>query len=284
MGERLSCLQAVRSIQTDPYPHACVEQALPDALYQELEATFPEQWMLERIQRLDAGSPTRRLKVAEALQWGDLAPIWVDFLRFHTSPDYLRDVVRLFEPQLLAALGSEQLHQLWQGSVTPRRIGPRGDLVTDCQFVLNEPVGAEATTQPAHVDNPKEIYAGLLYMRKPEDRAGGGDFTVHRLDQPIRRLDKAIGRQLPSALHTPVRTIPYRPNTFCLFLNVFGAVHSVTPRLQPIERRRSINIIGEFAGRQRMWKRPEYDSRLSRSEQLRQRVWRRMRRLMGRGG
>ena len=222
--------------------------------------------------------------MAEALQWGDLAPIWVDFLRFHTSPDYLRDVVRLFEPQLLAALGSEQLHQLWQGSVTPRRMGPRGDLVTDCQFVLNEPVGAEATTQPAHVDNPKEIYAGLLYMRKPEDRAGGGDFTVHRLDQPIRRLDKAIGRQLPSALHTPVRTIPYRPNTFCLFLNVFGAVHSVTPRLQPIERRRSINIIGEFAGRQRMWKRPEYDSRLSRSEQLRQRVWRRMRRLMGRGG
>jgi hypothetical protein len=261
-----------------------VEQALPDALYQELEATFPEQWMLERIQRLDAGSPTRRLKVAEALQWGDLAPIWVDFLRFHTSPDYLRDVVRLFEPQLVAALGSEQLHQLWQGSVTPRRIGPRGDLVTDCQFVLNEPVGAEATTQPAHVDNPKEIYAGLLYMRKPEDRAGGGDFTVHRLEQPIRRLDKARGRQLPSALHTPVRTIPYRPNTFCLFLNVFGAVHSVTPRLQPIERRRSINIIGEFAGRQRMWKRPEYDSRLSTSEQLRQRVWRRMRRLMGRGG
>ena len=125
MGERLSCLQAVRSIQTDPYPHAWVEQALPDALYEELEATFPEQWMLERIQRLDAGSPTRRLKVAEALQWGDLAPIWVDFLRFHTSPDYLRDVVRLFEPQLLAALGSEQLHQLWQGSVTPRRIPHR---------------------------------------------------------------------------------------------------------------------------------------------------------------
>jgi hypothetical protein len=254
-----------------------VEQAIPDALYQELEATFPEQWMLERIQRLDAGSPTRRLKVAEALQWNDLAPIWVDFLRFHTSPDYLRNVVRLFEPHLLEALGPDQLHKLMTGSVTPRRIGPRGDLVTDCQFVLNEPVGADATTQPAHVDNPKEIYAGLLYMRKPEDRAAGGDFTVHRLTQPIRRLDKAIGRQLPSAIHMPVRTIAYRPNTFCLFLNVLGAVHSVTPRLQPIARRRSINIIGEFSGRQRMWSRPEYDSRQSRSEQLRQRVLSRLR-------
>jgi hypothetical protein len=47
VGERLSCLQAVRSIQTDPYPHACVEQALPDPLYEELEATFPEHWMLD---------------------------------------------------------------------------------------------------------------------------------------------------------------------------------------------------------------------------------------------
>ena len=78
------------------------------------------------------------------------------------SPDYLRDFVRLFEPHLLEALGSDQLHQLMTGSGTPRRIGPRGDLVTDCQFVLNEPGGGDTTTQPAYVDNPKEIYAGLL--------------------------------------------------------------------------------------------------------------------------
>ena len=28
MGKRLSCLQAVRSIQTDPYPHACVQHGM----------------------------------------------------------------------------------------------------------------------------------------------------------------------------------------------------------------------------------------------------------------
>ena len=186
----------------------------------------------------------------------------------------MRNVVRLFEPQLLEVLGSDQQHELMTESVTPHALARAA---TYCQFVLNEQVGGDATTQPAHVDNPKEIYAGLLYMRKPEDQAAGGDFTVHRLTQPIRRLDKAIGRQLSSALHTPVRTIAYRPNTFCLFLNVLGAVHSVTPRLKPIERRRSINIIGEFVGRQRMWNRPEYDSRLSRSEQFRQSVLSRLR-------
>ena len=53
-----------------------------------------------------------------------------------------------------------------------------------------------------------------------------------------------------------------------LFLNTFGAVHSVTPRRDPLVRRRSINIIGQFAGRERMWRIPEFDSRSSRHKQL----------------
>ena len=65
---------------------------------------------------------------------------------------------------------------------------------------------------------------------------------------------------------------PIDPIPIVYSLNVLGAVRSVMPRLKKIERRLSINIIGKFAGRQRMWNRPESDSRLSRSEQLRQRV------------
>ena len=70
---------------------------------------------------MDGGSPTRRLKTPEALAWSDLPPVWEDFLRFHTSPESLQAVVRLFEPQLLRCLGPSHL-------------------VTDCQFVLNDPV------------------------------------------------------------------------------------------------------------------------------------------------
>ena len=39
-----------------------------------------------------------------------------------------------------------------------------------------------------------------------------------------------------------------------MFLNVMGSIHSVTPRIEPTERRRSINIIGEFNGNGKMWK------------------------------
>jgi len=67
-------------------------------IYAELEASFPEEQILDRVQQLDGGSPTRRLKTPEALAWSDLPPIWEDFLRFHTSAESLQAVVRLFEP------------------------------------------------------------------------------------------------------------------------------------------------------------------------------------------
>ena len=105
-------------------------------------------------------------------------------------------------------------------------------------------------------------------MRSPRDQASGGEFTLHRLDQPIHRLDKAIGRQLAPTLHTPLHSLPYRLNCFVLFLNTRGAVHSVTSRHDPVMRRRSINIIGQVAGRERMWRIPEFDCRSSRLRQL----------------
>ena len=52
-----------------PYPHVFTEVALPEAIYSELEATFPEEQILGRVQRMDGGSPTRRLKTPEALAW-----------------------------------------------------------------------------------------------------------------------------------------------------------------------------------------------------------------------
>ena len=39
----LSVIQNVTKVETDPYPYVCVEGALPDRFYKELENTFPEQ-------------------------------------------------------------------------------------------------------------------------------------------------------------------------------------------------------------------------------------------------
>ena len=138
--ERLSCLQSIHGVEDSLYPHVLTDAALPEAIDVELEASFPEAQILDRVQQMDGGSPTRGLKTPEALASSDLPPVWEDFLRFHTSAESLQAVVHLFEPQLLRCLGPSRLQRLLTGSVAPRRMGGPSHLVTDCQFVLNDPV------------------------------------------------------------------------------------------------------------------------------------------------
>ena len=60
-------------------------------------------------------------------------------------------------------------------------------VVTETQFVIHNPV--KETTRTDHLDNPVEIYAGLLYMRKPEDEAEGGDFVIYKSD-PVTEVSR----------------------------------------------------------------------------------------------
>ena len=129
-----------------------------------------------------------------------------------------------------------------------------GSYVTDCQFVIHEPVAETGTSRTPHLDNPVEIYAGLLYMRKITDTSAGGNFTIHEQTGTIQEVNKTLGRQVANNLHKPIKEVPYKANSFCMFLNVMGSIHSVTPRINPIEHRRSINIIGEYNRNGKMWK------------------------------
>jgi hypothetical protein len=137
-----------------------------------------------------------------------------------------------------------------------RNIDRSGEVVQDCQFVVHEPVDQTGTSRTPHLDNPVEIFAGLLYMRKSEDKSEGGNFTIHEagdLKEVHMGHDGQSGREIDNNLHKPVFEVPYKANTFCMFLNVKNSVHSVSPRINPTERRRSINIIGEFNGTGKMW-------------------------------
>jgi len=187
-------------------------------------------------------------------------PIWQDFFAYHTSAEYFKACVELFAPSISKTYGDEFLHNLLQGSVTPRDVDNSGQYVTDCQFVVHEPVDQTGTSRTPHVDNPVEIYAGLLYMRLPGDTAPGGNFTAHRTIGEITEVNKSLGRQVDDSLHVPHYEVPYETNNFCMFLNVKDSVHGVTPRIAPTMRRRSINIIGEFNGNGKMWKVKEIKS------------------------
>ncbi len=252
----ISVIQNISEIQTHPYPHAWVDEALPELIYRELEETLPVDLIKTagayHIGGTSGDGGNFRYKSAAALTDRKIPTIWMDFFEYHTSAEYFRSVVELFERQI-EELYPQYLDLLKSGAVSVRGLEPSDELVTDCQFVIHEPLSDEKTTRTAHLDNPIEIYAGLLYMKHPEDTSTGGNFTVHESLSPISKIDLEAGREVNAANLGVHAEVPFKRNSYAMFLNVLNSVHSVTPRKNATLDRVSVNIIGEFNSNNRMW-------------------------------
>lgn len=252
----LSVIQNITEVTELPYPHAWTEEALPESIYRELEETLPVDLVKTKGEFFSDGKAnnvgTFRYISHAAFIHEMLPNIWREFFEYHTSEEYFRSVISLFERQIEEQY-PQYLDLLTNGGVEPRVLENDSDLVTDCQFVIHEPLDESKTTRTPHLDNPKEIYAGLLYMKHPDDESTGGNFTVHEVLEDIKEINMEAGREIDNTPLKLVAEVPYKRNSYAMFLNVLNSVHSVTPRLNAKLDRVSINIIGEFKNDNRMW-------------------------------
>ena len=239
-----SLLQKKPTVQTDPYPHVIIEEALPWDLYEALENSFPEGMVMQKHNAYDNGI-CFRLKADKLLDpTGSVPGVWKEFTRYHTSAEWFNQVNELFRPYMPSVL-----HKTF----TEDDLGARGwadenkNIWTDCQLVMHRPI-EEITTRTPHIDNPMEMWAGLLYMPCQNDQSTGGEFQIYSTQSSVQKVDKKAGRQIyDSDLGTVIKTIPYKRNTFVMFANNSpNTVHGVSLRQNATLSRRSVNIIGEF--------------------------------------
>ena len=232
----LSVLQNKPLLVKEPYPHIVIENALPTNIYEQLEKEWPAEQLLA-TQPFDDGV-CYRLKADEMLKPEKVSKLWKEFTEYHTSMDFYNEVKTVFSEYIKYDNPS---------------LGPRGwveksaHIWTDCQTVMHKPV--TATTRSPHIDNPREIYAGLLYMPHKEDTSTGGEFQIYDSVDTVQDVDMKKGRQIfEHNLGSVVKTVPYKANTFVMFLNnSTKAIHGVTPRTNASVHRRSVNIIAEYS-------------------------------------
>jgi hypothetical protein len=120
---------------------------------------------------------------------------------------------------------------------------PRGTdkstLQMECQPGVNTPQSTEMRVRGPHLDNPIELYGGLLYMGEGE----GGDLEVQRLIKPPEFYGKL---EIKDDCVETLDVVPYEPNMFVMFINTPTSIHSVTPRPATDKCRRLVNITGEL--------------------------------------
>lgn len=232
-------------IVTEPYAHYTQADVVPAPLYQELAAAFPTLATIVN-ERSDIGSNEAvRMTVKQVLGDRRIAPLWREFFEYHTSADYWRDVTRLFAvhfrrefPGLEDRVG--RAYEDWR--VVPRGYAGEAEVRLDCQFVMNTPVKRKSSVKTAHIDLCDKIFSALYYMRDPRDQSEGGDLDIYDWRREPRFVKhRALMRDVK-----PVKTVPYRANSYLCFVNSPQAVHGVSPRDTTDVPRRYINFIAEL--------------------------------------
>lgn len=221
----------------DPCPYFHIKHALPQKLYDQLAAEYPEGHMMQDGKKF---FQARRYRQHEFVS-GTITPLWQEFVTYHTSREYKDRVLDLFEPAIQRYY--PEYRDSWRhAQVAQRHNDPgtkqSGVIAMELQFVLNGQ--QETTVRTAHLDNAKELFAGLLYMRKPDDISTGGDIQVFR--KLVSDPEYTGIREVNLTHVEPAGTVPYEANTMILFLNTHDTIHGVVPRIGATGVRRYINI------------------------------------------
>lgn len=276
MPSNLSVLQNFdgSQLRTAPFPYLVIENALPEKIYTELANSFPsEAFIFENHRGKDRGEayrPNARYDLPAAYVARnptlDLG-LWREFSEYHTSQEFLDeflsklgDVIVKTHPDIIDTMTRKS-------PANKPRAGIRffsddkedSDIALDCQIAINSPATEPMTSvRTAHLDNPVELFAGLLYLRHPDDRSDGGNLEICKWKTPDR---KRIGpaRIIDADDVIVTDSVTYGPNKLALFINSIESIHGVTHRDVSDFPRRLVNIIGEvYPTRKRLYNDRQY--------------------------
>lgn len=260
-------------VVSDPFPHLVVKNVLDDNVCRQLLREYPS---LGTITRGGKWSSNQRFSysASKSIHDPNVSELWKKVIHEHISAHFLGQFIASFGKSITDAYPDfETRHR----SIAQLRSGVRGvdsfnkcDILLDAQICVNTPVAGHATSvRKAHVDLPDKLFAGLFYLRTPEDDSQGGDLVIYRAKSgKTIRFD---GQFLPEKDVEPVRVVPYENNVLVLFLNSRDAIHGVTPRSPTVHPRLFMNLVGEV-------REPLFDLPITTQPKLFAQFWKWMRR------
>jgi len=253
MSETVLDRATAADVVRHPFPHIVIRDALPPALLARLRTEAPPfQRVLTGRENLRGRLPenTRVHYVGqELLADPTVSQVWRDFVTAHTSPAFLARLlgvfgehVRALHPELQRRFG--ELERIRAGM---RHVDDytRADMLLDALLVFNTPVLTRPTSvRRAHLDSPRKLYTGLLYLRDPADHSLGGDLELCTI-KTVRPRGFA-GPEIHGEYVTPVKTISYDSNVLVMFLNSLDSVHGVSVRHPTPHHRCYVSLVGEL--------------------------------------
>jgi len=231
-------------VKMDPFPHIVLIDALPLEYANNLTSTFPKHLF-------DLTSNNKRLDISASnvVNSPDISQDWKQFIAYHSSKEFFKEVLRLFEHSLLLNknINLATLNNLNTG-IRFQDTFDEKDCLLDAQISINTPVTKKSSVRKAHTDNTNKIFSGLFYLRQRDDDSSGGDLQIcdWNHDYSYNKKLQIYKESLSPRHYSVFDEIPYANNVAVLFLNSLDALHCVTPRDLTVHTRTFVNLVGEL--------------------------------------
>jgi hypothetical protein len=233
------------SVVSEPFPHVVIDDALEPELYQALVSSFPDQKSFVG-DGATQNNCNYRIPGRDLISDPNYARVWRELSAHHTSNGFFGEVVTVFgdairslHPALETGIGK----RLEDAATNVRNAEPIADFAMDCQITWTSPVRRRSSSAPCHVDREVALYAGMLYMRPPDDHADGGDLELYRFRPGQRRYN--ADRSVDLRRVETVKKIAYAANRLVFFIHSPDSIHGVTQRSPTPLPRLHINFIAE---------------------------------------
>jgi len=177
-------------INTDPFPHIIIENALNDELYEKLSKNFPKENdfkvnFTENNKRDDIYIDSTKIK--------ELDKDVIGFINYHGSKKFWEEVVHFFgkhiiklhnnifsDLKVLENLSISNNRSLKSNKISLKDIQAFNNrkIFLHSSVSINTPVHKKSNVRGVHLDKLNKLYGGLFYLRHPADNSTGGDLEI----------------------------------------------------------------------------------------------------------
>jgi len=237
------------TLETDPFPHLLIDDALDPDVYASLAAQLPGLDIVNHRGRPVRNNRLYQMSARAVEAHPRISAEWKEFFRYHVSPQFWHEALPLLKSHLLTInpdlerIAGRRLEDFRAAARERKHAVVDAEVSLECHFSINSPVTKPSSVRSPHLDHPMKLFNALLYCRSPEDDTPGGELILYRRIAP---LAYAEGSSIMPTRIVEAKRISYRANRLVLFLSSPWSVHGVGPRPRTPHLRRYVNFLCEF--------------------------------------
>jgi hypothetical protein len=227
----------------DPFPHIIIENCLPEKIYNQIEANYPDlntlDYLVKKTGKLSS------LKFIDIMNKKNLKidSIFYDFFNYHSSHKFLFKLIKIFNSEINSKNVTNKLIHYLSQFKSPEDLIKSNiiDVITTKTPSINinySPLKSNAI-RSVHLDRSQNIIGCLFYFKDEKDIDNGGDLELYSWKYVSDFYKKLYFTDPLDFKHVSFnKTIKYDRNKIVIFVNSMDSLHLAATRKEnsPIRR------------------------------------------------